>query len=82
MLGPVEDDPRDELRAIQSRARKKMIRHWTVMLPAMLTMVIVWIGATFVVGWLIGAGVGGIAGAVVAVGLDKVLPKVAGVDDE
>ena len=52
------------------------------MLPAMLTMVIVWIGATFVVGWLVGAAVGGVAGAVVAVGLDKVLPKVAGVDDE
>jgi hypothetical protein len=78
----MEDDPRDELRAIQTRARKKAIRHWSVMLPGMLTMVVVWIGATFVVGWLIGGVIGGVAGAVVAVGLDKVLPKVAGVDEE
>ncbi|MBZ0116666.1 MAG: hypothetical protein IT378_25625 [Sandaracinaceae bacterium] len=77
----MDDDPQAELRAIQSRARKKAVRRMLVMGPAILTMLIAWGGATLVVGWLVGAFAGGVLGALVAVGLEKVLPRVEG-DDE
>lgn len=70
----VDDDVQDELRRIQQRARKKAIRRWVMMVPGMITMLVVWAGATVFVGWLPGAIVGGLAGAAVTIGLEKLFP--------
>ncbi len=72
----MNEDPEEELRAIQKRARKKALRRWMVMGPGMATMIAVWLVTTPFSGWLPAALAGGVVGAFVTVALEKRLPPV------